>query len=107
MTCPHCKCATYMNPCPQCGENTNRPNYAGYSPAVRRRQAIESLERWAAQLADLIESGCFGEHQTENCTACRASRLMDGIDDLRRVMERPACLPSAKITGPGEDHAKH
>lgn len=55
---------------------------------IRRADAIESLERWAAQLADLIESGCFGEHVAENCAACRAFRLMDGMDDLRRVLER-------------------
>ena len=86
MTCPHCQCQTYMNPCPQCGENTNRPNYSGYSRSAQRRVAIESLERWEAQMHDLIDSEVFGEHQPDACARCRASRLLDAMANLRHAV---------------------
>jgi len=101
MTCPHCKCQTYMNPCPQCGENTNRPNYAGYSQPAQRRVAIEFLERWEAQMEDLVRSGCFGIHIAEGCTACRAGHLIQGMADFRRILERAPCLPNSVLDSAG------
>ena len=44
---------------------------------------------------DLIVSGCFGEHLTENCAACRASRLVGLMVDLRRVLSLPCPSNSA------------
>jgi len=88
MTCPHCKCQTYMTICPHCGENTNRANYTGYSKATQRKIAIESLERWQVQMEDLVSTGVFGTHVPEGCTACHAGQMIQAMSDLRRMLQR-------------------
>ena len=56
---------------------------------AKRRQAIESLERWKEQMVDLVESGVFGKHQPRGCLICPANRIIDDIEKLIKKMNDP------------------
>jgi hypothetical protein len=66
--------------------------------SVLEIHAIEALERWHAQISDLIDSGVFGEHNPSDCLFCRAQRIVESIQDLRDKMYPPNSLS----TGSGD-----
>jgi hypothetical protein len=51
--------------------------------------ASDSLEKWNAQMSELIDSGVFGEHRPNDCLFCRAQRIVELIQDLRDKMHPP------------------